>query len=137
MRKLKMTRNYKLKRNSVCDDPYELIPVLIKKNKGTLESFGVVAGLGGGILTALLVIILSIIPWSMRISNIAPAIKAINFICLLLILPLLALGAHCLDLLEKRSTELPVIRLQSVSYNCPINSQNRTQADAKDLGLRS
>lgn len=132
-----MTGNYKLKRNAVWEDFYPRIPALIKKNKGTSESFGAVIGLGGGILSALVVIISSIIPWSLRVSNTVPAIKAINFICLLLVLPLLALGAHCLDLLEKRSADLPVIRLQSISYNSPLNSRNRGQADAEDLGLRS
>ena len=131
-----MTENYKLKRNAVGEDVYPQILILIKKNKGTPESFGAVIGLGGGILSALVAIIFFIIPWSLMVRNIH-AIQGLSFICLLLFLPLLMLGAHCLDLLEKRSAPLPVIYLQSISYNLAPNLRNRGGAESRDLGLRS
>ena len=78
------------------------IPFLVKKNQWTLQSIGAIAGLGGGVAAFILTLTLSVFGWLTR-DGLAPILKETSFVSLIAVLPFLALGAHCLDLLENES----------------------------------
>lgn len=88
---------------------YQRMLRLLGKNRGTWESAAAAAGLFGGLLA----IVLGTLDWAV-VGLFAPAGKlgsildAAGTILLVLPLPLLALGACCLDRLEKKAPALPL-----------------------------
>jgi hypothetical protein len=84
---------------------YPRIVFLIKKNRWTRQSIGAIFGLGGGIASFLLTMTLQSINWLAQ-SDSAPLLKEIDFVSLISVLPLLAIGAHFLDLLEKEASDV-------------------------------
>jgi len=87
---------------------YGRIYLLIRKNRWSQPSFGAIFGLVGGMLS----IILGLLLWAE--AGVLPSGRFGAFLFMLsnlffaLPLPLLALGAHCLDLLEKMPPVLPL-----------------------------
>lgn len=77
---------------------YLQIFFLIKMHKWTWQSIGAIIGLGGGIVSIVIAILLPAVP----------LIKGISSVFLMLFLLLLGLGAHCLDLLEEKSNDYSV-----------------------------
>ena len=63
-------------------------------------SFGAVAGLAGGILTALFGSILTALSWFAGVD--AHLEKVLGTVLLVLTMPLLIIGAQCLDSLDKK-----------------------------------
>ena len=99
-----MNRSEKSLEDEIWEGLYLRIPFLVKKNQWTRQSIGAVLGLGGGVVSFILTITLHSINWLLQ-GNLVPLLKEIDFVSLILVLPLLALGAHCLDLLEKECSE--------------------------------
>jgi len=99
-----MNRSEKSQEDEIWEGLYLRIPFLVKKNQWTRQSIGAVLGLGGGVVSFILTITLNGINWLLQ-GNLVPLLKEIDFVSLILVLPLLALGAHCLDLLEKECSE--------------------------------
>ena len=95
------------------DDPrgeiYGRILLLMRKNRGSWQSVVAAAGLLGGTLS----IALGALDWA-AVGLLAPAGKLGSYldtagtVLFVLPLPLLLLGAHCLDLLEKKSPATPL-----------------------------
>ncbi len=100
-----MNRIDKLHDDETWESLFLRIPFLIKKNQWTRQSVGAVLGLGGGAAAFVLTMTLSVFSWLTR-DDLAPVLKEIGFVSLISVLPLLAFGAHCLDLLEKESRDV-------------------------------
>lgn len=102
-----MNKIYVLPEDELKGGIYERILLLMGKNRGTWQSVGAAVGLFGGLLS----IVLAVLIWAV-VGLIAPAgalgslLDVGGTVLFILPLPLLALGAHCLDLLEKKA---PVI----------------------------
>ena len=88
---------------------YRRILLLIRKNRGSWQSVVAAAGLFGGLLS----IVLGALDWA-AVGLFAPGGALGSFLdvagtaLFAAPLPLLALGAHCLDLLEKKPPALPL-----------------------------
>jgi hypothetical protein len=97
-----MNAIYALPEDELRDGIYRRIFLLIIRNRGTWPAFGAVGGLFGGLLS----IVLGVLDWAV-VGLFAPAgaagsfLNAAGAVLCVLSFPLLALGAHCLDLLEK------------------------------------
>jgi hypothetical protein len=76
--------------------------VLSTKTAGNWNLWAPWAGLGGGILSVILGIILAITAWCLSLENSYQYLKEASIICFALNLPLFMLGAHCLDSLDTR-----------------------------------
>ncbi len=75
--------------------------------RGKAEPFGwretgVLLGIGGGLLSDLFGLILTGVAWFMTTGATGPTVHSVGTILLVINIPLLIGGAHCLDLLEKR-----------------------------------
>lgn len=91
---------------------YRRIYLLIRKNGWGWQSVGAAVGLGGGVLSLLLGGLLWVIVRFFAAGRFGAFLNSVELVFFVIILPLLALGVHCLDLLEKR---LPILPLPSAS----------------------
>jgi hypothetical protein len=92
---------------------YRRIYLLIKKNRRACAAIGAAFGLIGGTLS----IVLGALLWAI-VALLAPVsprslLNVLETVSFVMPLPLLALGAHCLDLLEKRPHILSLLPAQS------------------------
>ena len=91
----------------IWNELYPRIYRLIKKNWFAWQSVGAILGLGGGILSFFTGVLLTASSsFAMQIS-LKTNLYRTGIIFFVLILPFLTLGAHCLDLLEKKAPLLP------------------------------
>jgi hypothetical protein len=104
-----MNKIYALQEDELRGGIYRRILLLMGKNRRTWQACGATVGLFGG----LLFIVLGVLVWAV-VGLIAPAgvlgsfLNVAGTVLFFLPLPLLALGAHCLDLLEKKAPVLPL-----------------------------
>ncbi len=103
-----MDKTYVLQKDELRGELYQRIYLLIRKNRGTRQSIGAGLGLASGLLS----IILGALLWTI-VSLLAPGsfrsfLNGVETLLFALSLPLLALGAYCLDLLEMRAPSLPL-----------------------------
>lgn len=86
--------------------------LLVSKNRWTWQSLGAAFGLAGGMLSMLLGLLL----WMLNRFHAAgggdSSGHVLEILFFVLPIPLMVLGAHCLDMLEKRST---IITMQAKS----------------------
>ena len=87
---------------------YRRIYLLVRKDRWSWQSAGATFGIAGGMLS----IILGLWLWAL-VQFLAPvgfgsSLHLLSNIFLVIPLPLLAWGAYCLDLLEKRPPTLPL-----------------------------
>jgi len=87
-------------------DLYQRIELLVRKNPWTWQSIGAVLGLVGGILSPVLGTLLIAVMWIIGSSEEVSVLNVVSIVSFVLTLPLLAGGAHCLDLLERKTAEL-------------------------------
>lgn len=104
-----MNEYYATRGNQEWDDIYQSIYCLIEKNAGTWQSVCAVTGLVGGLLSPVLGTILTAVTWFIPTDGASSFLNVLSIALFCLTLPLLAFGAHCLDLLEKIPSILPVI----------------------------
>lgn len=116
-----MNKKHKSPEDEIWNDLYPRIILLIKKDRWELESVGAVFGFGGAIFSFIAAIILATVAWSLSPAGIYQNFKVASFICFALNLPLLALGAHCLDLLEKKLPYLREIKSEAQVCNSETN----------------
>ena len=90
-------------------DIYEEMHSLIKINPWAWQSIGAVSGLVGGILSPVIGTLLIAITWFVHSERISTALNDLSIVSFVLIIPLLAFGAHCLDLLERKAAHLSPI----------------------------
>ena len=104
-----MNKIYTLPEDELRGEMYQRILLLMGKNWGSWESVVAVVGLFGG----LLVIVLGALDWAI-VGLFAPAgelgslLDTAGTVLLVLPLPLMALGAYCLDRLELKAPALPL-----------------------------
>ena len=104
-----MDKIYVLPEDELRGEMFQRMLQLMGKNRGAWESVAAAAGLFGGLLA----IVLGALDWAF-VGLFAPAgalgsfLDAAGTVLLVLPLPLLALGAFCLDLLEKKPPALPL-----------------------------
>ncbi len=101
-----MDKIYVLPEDELRGEIYRRILLLMGRNRGAWQASAAAVGLFGGLLA----IVLGALDWAF-VGLCAPAgalgsfLDAAGTILLILPLPLLALGASCLDLLEKMSCQ--------------------------------
>lgn len=104
-----MNKIYVLQEHELRGGIYHGILLLTGKNRGAWQMVGAAVGLLGGLLST----VLGVLIWAV-VGLIAPAgafgafLDGAGTALLVLPLPLLALGAHCLDLLEKKALAFPL-----------------------------
>ena len=102
-----MNKIYALPKDELRGEIYRRIFLLVRENRGTWQSVAAAVGLCGGLLS----IVLGVLVWA-AVALTAPAgalgsfLNVAGSILFALPLPLLALGAHCLDLLEQKAPAL-------------------------------
>ncbi len=112
----------KIKRDEVWDELYLRLYLLIKENKQTWASAIAILGLSGGLLAPFAGALLNVIDW-LAITGIAHfRLYGASIICYGMTLPLLALGAHCLDLLEKKSSNSVTEKLLAEKLNLGLKA---------------
>jgi len=103
-----MNRDYEPEEHQECDI-YERIHRLIKQNTWAWQSIGAVSGLVGGILSPVLGTLLMAVAWFMHSEEVVSSLNGLSIVSFFLTIPLLTFGAHCLDLLERKSARLSLI----------------------------
>ena len=104
-----MNKIYTLPDDEMRGELYRRVLLLMKKNRGSWLPVAAAVGLFGGLLS----IVLGGVSWAF-FGLFAPAgalgsfLDVAGTVLLVLPLPLLALGAFCLDLLEKKPPALPL-----------------------------
>lgn len=103
-----MSQDYELQEDQEWD-LYEEMHRLIEINPWAWESIGAVSGLTGGVLSPVLGTLLIAVTWFIHSEEIVSSLNVLSIISFALPIPLLAFGAHCLDLLERKSARRPLI----------------------------
>lgn len=112
----------KIKRDEVWDGLYLRGYVLLKENKRSWASAVGLFGLGGGFLAPIIGAFLNLTDLLTNTGAAHSRLYNLSMIFYAITLPLLALGAHCLDLLEKK-------------YPLPVAEKLKT--DKMNLGLKA
>lgn len=81
---------------------YQQIYELIEKQPGTWQSVGALTGLFGAVLCPLLGVLLGTVTWFVVSPRAISVLHVVSVAAFALTVPLLASGAHCLDLIEKK-----------------------------------
>ena len=108
-----MNKIYILQKDELGDELYDRIYLLIRKTGWTRQSMGATFGLAGGMLSIILGLLWAVVRYLAPVS-LGSLLNVLSNVFFMLSLPLLALGAYCLDLLEKR---LPILPLPAESQS--------------------
>jgi hypothetical protein len=103
-----MNTTYVLQEDELRGELYQRLWLLIRKNRWTWQSICASMGLAGGLLSIALGTLLWMVVPVLTPGGFGPFLNTVEFTFFLLSLPLMALGAYCLDLLEKVSPPLPL-----------------------------
>ena len=95
------------KQERACDDPFERIEFLVRRNPRAWQSVGAVVGLAGGVVAPALGALLTVVGWFIGAQRSPFYLNRLSIILFASTIPLLALGAHCLDLLEAKTSAVP------------------------------
>lgn len=120
-------------------DLYEEMHRLIELNPWTWQSIGAVSGLVGSVLSPVLGTLLIAITWFIDSERVGSYLSIPIIVSFALTIPLLAFGAHCLDLLERKTARLSLIEEQR-SHGLVFNSsrlRNSEQSKRRRLKLTS
>ena len=85
---------------------YRGIYLLISRQPWTWQSVGATCGLAGGMLSMLSGLLLWMSTRFLAARGVGSSTQLWEILFFVLPIPLMALGAHCLDLLEKRSSTI-------------------------------
>lgn len=105
-----MRHDYELQGDLECDI-YERMHRLIEINPWAWQSIGAVSGLVGGVLTPVLGTLLIIFAWFIHSERVVSSLNVLSIGSFVLTIPLLTFGAHCLDLLERRTARLSLLEI--------------------------
>jgi hypothetical protein len=112
-----MNKIYVLPKDELRGEPYSRIRLLVKKNGWTLQSICATSGLAGGLLSITLGALLWMVVPLLTPGRFGSFLNMVEILFFALSLPLLVLGACCLDLLETSSPILPLpTRPYAVSF---------------------
>ena len=84
-------------------DIYEEMHRLVEKNPWAWQSVAAVTGLVGGALSPVLGTLLIAVTWFIHSQGLVSTLNALSIVSFVLTIPLLTFGAHCLDLLERKT----------------------------------
>ena len=90
-------------------DIFEEMHRLIEINPWAWQSIGAVSGLVGGVLSPVLGTLLIAVTWFIDSERIVSSLNDLSIVSFVLTIPLLTFGAHCLDLLERKAAQRPLI----------------------------
>ena len=90
-------------------DIFEEMDSLIRNNPWTWQSIGAVTGLIGGVSSPALGTLLIAVASFIRSGPTFLTLNVLSIVSFVLTIPLLAFGAHCLDLLERKSSRFSLI----------------------------
>ena len=90
-------------------DLYEDMHRLIETNPWSWQSIGAVSGLGGCILSPVLGTLLIALTWFIHSERVVSYLNGVSIVLFALTIPLLGLGAHCLDLLDRKTAGVALI----------------------------
>ncbi len=103
-----MNQDYELQEElewDICEEIHRLI----KLNPWAWQSIGAVSGLVGGVLSPVLGTLLIAVTWFIDSERIVSSLNGLSIASFVLTIPLLTFGAHCLDLLERKTAHLSLI----------------------------
>lgn len=98
-----MNETYESLEKQVETDPYQEIESLVKKNPWAWQSVCAVVGLAGGVIAPMLGAMADVITWFVNSKSVNSYLHVLSIVLCALTLPLIILGAFCLDLLEAKS----------------------------------
>ena len=101
-----MNKIYVLQKDELRGELYQRIYLLIRKNRWTRQSIGAGVGLAGGLLSIILGALLWAVVPLLATGSFRSFLNVVEILFFALSLPLLALGAYCLDLLEMQAPNL-------------------------------
>ena len=101
-----MNTTYETLRDGPETDCYTEIEALIKKNPWAWQSVCAVLGLTCGVLAPMLGAVSDITTWVVSSKKMTAYLHLISIVLCALTIPLLILGAFCLDLLETKTVRL-------------------------------
>ncbi|HEY0379935.1 MAG TPA: hypothetical protein VGC87_23675 [Pyrinomonadaceae bacterium] len=101
-----MSRTYEAFEGEAETDLYEEIEALIKKHPWAWQSVCAVLGLAGGVIAPILGATADVITRFVHLQSVNSYLHVASILLCALTLPLLILGAFCLDLLESKTTNL-------------------------------
>jgi hypothetical protein len=105
----RMKHGYQLQEDLDCDfDIYERLRRLIEASPWAWQSIGAMSGLVGGVLTPVIGTLLIAVTWFFHSEGIVSSLNGLSIAAFVLTIPLLTFGAHCLDLLERKTARLSV-----------------------------
>jgi len=88
-------------------DVYERVTYLVKRNPWAWQSIGAISGLLGGVLMPVLGTLFIAVAWFIHSSEFS-VLNVLSIGLFALPIPFLAGGAQCLDLLERKTSEVSV-----------------------------
>jgi hypothetical protein len=103
-----MNKIYALPEDDLKGGLYWRIFLLVSKEQGGWTAVGVAFGLAGGVLSIPLALLLWVGARFIGPAGIGPTLNLLSTILFALTFPLLAVGAYCLDRLEKKPPILPL-----------------------------
>jgi hypothetical protein len=109
-----MRHDYQLEDDLECDI-YERMHSLIEINPWAWQSIGAVSGLVGGVLTPVIGTLFIAFTWFIHSERVVSSLDGLGIASFVLTIPLLTFGAHCLDLLERRTARLSLPEKQPVA----------------------
>ena len=93
-------------------DIYEEMHRLIEVNPWAWQSIGALSGLVGCVLSPVLGTLLIAVTWFIHSERIVSSLNGLSIGSFVLTIPLLTFGAHCLDLLERKTARLSLTEKQ-------------------------
>ena len=109
-----MRHDYELQEDLDCDI-YERMQRLIESNPWAWQSIGAVSGLVGGVLTPVIGTLFIAATWFIHSERVVSSLDGLGVVSFVLTIPLLTFGAHCLDLLERKTAHLSATEKQPVN----------------------
>lgn len=103
-------------------DLYQEIETLINKNPRAWQSVCAVVGLAGGLIAPILGATTDVISWFVSSDTVNSYLHVSSIVLCALTLPLLILGASCLDLLEVKTTRLSPTAPPASSESTPATA---------------
>lgn len=112
------------------DDPrgelHRSIFLLIIRKSWAWQSVGAIFGITAGMLSIILAVLLWAIVRFLAAGGTVSTLYTFEIVFFMLPLPLLALGVHCLDLLEKEPLTVPhSVKSQPVAVRCRLGLRTR------------
>jgi hypothetical protein len=103
-----MYKIFVLKDDDLSGEFYRRIYLLVKKDRWTRAAISASVGLAGGLLSIIVGTFLWIVVHLLTPGRFGSVLNKVEILFFALSLPLLSLGAYCLDLLEKKPPILPL-----------------------------